>query len=751
MLAVSAISMPAALLTSRAAIAAPTARAGASLAAQPQAGVAITISGMTPRQAAPGSTITVTGTLKNASQQQQSHLAVRLLSSITPLTSVAQLQPSESEPYGPASTPVGPSWLTTGQLKPGAVVHWLIHVKAKAIGMTSFGVYPLAAQARSTLTDVALATAATYLPYVPAKKGPYGSTIPARTKISWVWPLIDQPLLSQPGQTACQGAQAQTLAASLARGGRLGQLVTAGANGARTAITWAIDPALLADVKTLAGCGSSQPKWAAAARAWLLKLRELSSAQPVFLTPYGDPNVAALIGAQYETDVQQAFRYGGQTGSKILKRTVSAGTATATPAAQGQTASIAWPADGIPGDAGEGSAGYTVLENLAADHIQTLLLGSGYLPREHASVLRVPTNGGYMKLLLANDSITGLLAAGGSTADSAFPTAQAFLAATALLAQQNAGQPIVVAPPQRWTPAPGLAADLLAVTGSASWLSPASLTSLTSPKNIKVLRNLPRGPVPRRMNAREARVLGRVDSEIAQLQALQARPDPADYLPVWVAESSAWHGKSKSAALMALRALEQRIRQQLRQGVRVEAEPRITLGGLKGSVPVSIDNTLGYAVAVRLDLDYNPSTGMKITVSPGGAVNQKGLVTIQAGNVVTVRLRVQAAEVGSTAVTLSLENSNGNALPDSPAQRMTIQATQVGVLGVIIFAVALGIFLIATAARAARRGRPAPATDQATDPGLAAGQAADRPAPPPEPDTVMAERTELGAAGHART
>ncbi len=118
------------------------------------------------------------------------------------------------------------------------------------------------------------------------------------------------------------------------------------------------------------------------------------------------------------------------------------------------------------------------------------------------------------------------------------------------------------------------------------------------------------------MNAREARVLGRVDSEIAQLHALQASPDPADYLPVWVAESSAWQGKSKSAALMALRALEQRIRHQLKQGVQVEAEPRVTLGGLKGSVPVSIDNTLGYAVAVRLDLDYNPSTGMKITVSP---------------------------------------------------------------------------------------------------------------------------------------
>ena len=356
-----------------------------------------------------------------------------------------------------------------------------------------------------------------------------------------------------------------------------------------------------------------------------------------------------------------------------------------------------------------------------------------------------------MKLLLANDSITGLLAAGGSTADSAFATAQAFLAETALLAQQSAGQPIVVAPPQRWTPAPRLAADLLAVSGSASWLSPASLTSLTSPKNIKVLKYLPSRPEPRRMNAREARVLGRVDSEIAQLHALQASPDPADYLPVWVAESSAWHGKSKSAALMALRALRAAYPPPAEAGRAGRGRTADHTRRAEGQRAGVDRQHAGLLVAVRLDLDYNPSTGMRITVSPGGAASQQGLVTIQPHNVVTVRLRVQAAEVGSTAVMLSLENRNGNSLPDSPAQRMTIQATQVGVLGVIIFAVALGIFLIATAARAARRGHPAPATDQATEPGLAAGQAADRPAPPPEPDTVMAERTELGAAGHART
>ena len=486
---------------------------------------------MTPRQAAPGSTITVRGTLKNASQQQMSHLAVRLLSSSTPLSNVAQLQASASEPDMLADTPVpGASRLTRGQLKPGATVGWSIRVKAKAIGMRAFGVYPLAAQAQSTLADVPPATAATYLPYVPAKKGPDGSSIPARTKISWVWPLIDKPLLLQPGQNACQGAQAQALAASLGSGGRLGQLVGAGAIGARTAITWAIDPALLANAEALTACGSSQPKWAAAARSWLARLRQVSSAQPVFLTPYGDTNVAAMITAGHADDVHLSFQAGGLIASQAqtLNRAISPATAARTPAAQGQTASIAWPAGGIPG----GNAGYSALETLAAnDGIRALLLGSSYLPAEHATVLRTPNSlGGYMKIVLANESITGLLGTGGTTSDSAFATAQEFLAETALLATQ--GEPIVVAPPQRWAPAPGLAAELLAVTSSASWLSPVSLTSLTSLKNIQVLPQLPGGPRPRMLNRTEVRVLSRVDSKIAQLEVLQAGSHSANFLTV---------------------------------------------------------------------------------------------------------------------------------------------------------------------------------------------------------------------------
>ena len=282
MLAIAALALPAALLAGQQQAAAATGqRASQSL-------VSLTITGMTPQWATPGSTITITGTVRNTSTAQDSHLTVQLLGSSTPVSSVAQLELNASQPYSPATAALpGAVWQTTGQLAPGATADWSIRVPASVLGMTVFGVYPLAAQAQS-LFGTALATTTTYLPYLPARKGPYGSTRPSPAKISWLWPLIDKPLLNQPWQNNCAGPQASALAQSLGKGGRLGELTGAGtltqtteswaaaAGGSRAAssatrgeppqsladhdgITWVVDPALLANVRALTTCDRTQP------------------------------------------------------------------------------------------------------------------------------------------------------------------------------------------------------------------------------------------------------------------------------------------------------------------------------------------------------------------------------------------------------------------------------------------------------------------------------------------------------------
>ena len=717
-----------------------------------QGPVSVAITGMTPRQAAPGSRITISGTLTNTSGQQISHLAVQLLYSANPLTSTGELAPATAVADGLAIAQVpGAQWLTGGQLAAGASTRWSITFKASALGMTGFGVYPVAAQAISTLVQIPLATTYTYLPYVPARKSAYASTLPHTTSLSWLWPLIDQPMLTEPWAGSCQAPQAQRLAASLTASGRLGQLVAAGAGN--TDLTWAIDPALLANVKALTHCSGAQARWAATASAWLTRLTSATASKPVFVTPYANPSVAALIAASHAADVRRAFQLGRAIGGRILHRDVSPAVSGSTAAAS--TTGIAWPADGIDG--------YPTLENLAAANgVSTVVLPSSELPDASSSVLTAANGlGGYLHLVLASSALTSILTAGGSTAASAFSTSQEILAGTALLAEQAPGTPIVVAPPQRWLAAPGLASQVLATTSAAPWLTPASLGSLTSARHLPVVSHVTTTGSWSRINRRVLKQITVLDQQIGQLQSIKQRPDGSLYQAMAAIESSAWRGSDRTTALAMMATMSRAIARQ-QDGVQVVAEDRVTLGGLKGSVPVSIENRLAYPVQVRLRLQFGQDGGnVKVTQQPGG------LITVQARTAQTVRVRLQASQVGSTTITMTLQNRAFQALPGARTQRMTVQATQVGVLGMIICAIALGVLLIAYAARAARRGRPAPgaagapaaaaAPDGGTPSGGTDAESGSGAAVPPtgerdlrhqaaEPDSVMAERTELRTA-----
>ena len=772
-LVLAALGLPGMLLAGQApAVAAASQRSAASQ-------VSVVITGMTPQQAAPGATITVTGLITSTASQPLSGLSVQLLGSSTPVSRTTELGPAGNSQDDLASTPLPHgTWQTTVPLRPGGTDRWSVQVNANSIGMTRFGVYPLTAQAQISQVQTAqaptgqvqlpVAATTTFLPYVPARKGPYGNSIPARTQISWVLPLIGKPLLGQPWQNSCVGARAKALVASLRSSGRLGQLVAAGQDSAAAAavysaaagsgrsprgrvvrsepppqnlsrydgVTWAIDPALLANVRAIAGCRSARPRWASAARGWLARLRQVTSAEPVFFTAYADPDVAALVANPGQApDVKLSFDLGQQIGQQILRRNPRSSAAGASAPDLSQAAGVAWPAGGV--------AGYSTVENLAAqDGIRTLVLSQSAMPGVTATAVRVTNGaGGYMTVLLASDSLTRVLAAGGRAPDSAFAIAQDFLAQTALDAEQNPGAALIVAPPRRFDPAGGLTADLLAATAAAPWLSPVGLTSLTSGKHVpEVPPNSGWAGSPTRISRRELRKLASADRKIAQLQDMAASPDNALSLAVSTAESSAWQGTASGTALAMLRTITSEVASQ-EQGVQIFAEPKVVLGGLKGSVPVSIDNRLSYPIRVRLQLQYSHATGVRITMQPSG------LVTVPASTSVAVKLTVQATQVGSTVITITPLNSGGQPLTlPSQSLSMTVEATQVGVLVVIICAAAVGIFLIAYAARVVRRGRPSAGTGQSADPGPAADQGGEDSTKPAEPDTVMAERTQLGRA-----
>ena len=101
----------------------------------------------------------------------------------------------------------------------------------------------MTAQLQDLSADV-LSSDQTLLPFWP---GQQAAGLQRPLKISWLWPLIDQPQ-----HQACAALTSNDLAASLSPDGRLSALLTAGASHAGAYLTWVIDPALLSDVATMA-------------------------------------------------------------------------------------------------------------------------------------------------------------------------------------------------------------------------------------------------------------------------------------------------------------------------------------------------------------------------------------------------------------------------------------------------------------------------------------------------------------------
>jgi hypothetical protein len=717
------------------AVAVTQAPASASSAFSP---VSLTITKMTPSWAKPGNIVTVYGTVADDSKTTFSHLAVQLDFAGTAVAGLSALEQdvAGSAPPLAFNQVQGHVSQPSSVLRPGQVSSWSVSFPANELRMTAFGVYPLTAQVDNSL-GTRLASANTFLPYVPSSRGQFAKSVPARQRIAWLWPIMDVPLTSLPGQADCSGSQVSALGASMASGGRLGRLLTVGsAYSATDDLTWAIDPALLEDASAMAGCGpAAHPR---AAATWLSQLKKATAGQQLFVTPYGNVSLA-LITQRRTQDVSGAtggtpgaINLGRQVASQLLGRNVGL---TAAGLRAGSTATD-WPPDDVS---------VAILENLIeTDGIGTVVLSSGSVTGAPGTAFTVPGITQYqVKVLLSASPLTQLLGTASARPGQDFSTGQAFLAETALMAEQGSADPIVVAPPQHpgsWQPSASLASTLLTYTHTAPWLTPVSLAGLAagatkSDPNLTMAGGGDSGSFSHAV-LHELNVVG---NGVTAVSNIAAGPAPGTEASMALAglESANWPAHDQVARLAGLDALAKSLADQ--QGdIRIVADSRVTLGGLKGNMPVVIDNTLPYEVEVKLRATFVQPPGGGVTVQQ----KPKGFILVPGRHQVTTTLHVQATQVGSTTITLQLENRAYQPLPDT--ELVTVQATQFGTFAMIILAAALGIFVIASGARALRRGRPVP-PDSSEDAGQSEEIGGSQ--QPPEPDTVVPEPSELGAAG----
>ena len=211
------------------------------------------------------------------------------------------------------------------------------------------------------------------------------------------------------------------------------------------------------------------------------------------------------------------------------------------------------------------------------------------------------------------------------------------------------------------------------------------------------------------------------------LQSIQQRPDPGLGNAVAAVESAAWRG-SGSAAEQGMDQAQQYAQFLSGQEARltVIGPERITLAGLKGAVPVSIYNRLGYPVKVMLQAV--PNSGLTVKTQPS-------LMVIPPGQQVIKKVEVAAATVGPAKLRLRLLTPEG--VPFPAQTTVILQATHYGTLALVIIGTALGVFILTAVTRAVRRRRAAPRE----------GPSGSGPGPGPGPDPGSAPQPQQ--AGHA--
>ncbi len=719
----------------------------------------LNVTSFSPSYAQPGHTIIITGRIRNATSLPVSSLTVEAWASPARFGSRTDLQNFAHGTYQPAESQVtGAPAVAKAQLDAGHSWAFTLRLPVSALGLSCFGVYPLTVQVSDSALQVAREPVP--LPYWPASPaGCAGAQRPKPFPVSWVWPLIDVP-----HQAVCSGLTDNGLAASLGPDGRLGYLLAVGRRYATSAaLTWAVDPALVDNARAMrtahdigfsprCGDGKAEPP-SKNARLWLASLASATSGQPVFATPYADVDMAALAKYGDNADLAAALA----AGNKVMRRVLGRGPAPASGQAGGRDLSpIAWP----PG----GNASEALLNALAGNGTSTVILTAPatstatYTPGAVTS--KLTGIGKYLHVLLADRPISALLGSRqAASADSGdiFRVSQLYLAQTAMIAAEAPAtvRPIMIAPPRRWSPPRRLASGLLADTVAAPWLKPVTASQLATMRPEHQYPNLATSVSKGEISRSLLKQVGQLEKKIALLQSIQVHPDPDLNRAVFAIESSGWRGRAGKHAKSLLRLTSQYVHSQL-LGLSIRGSSgkhsvlHVTFGGKSSSVPVAIFNSLRYPVLVRLQVS---ATNAKVSGAP------RTVRIPPAEYSQSVKITISLAKNTRGKISLSLTSPDGQPLPAYPLA-IVVHKTDLGIIALVIGSAGLALFVIASALRAIRAGRPAPpATAGGAGNGDPGGPEPDQTGPElagPElagPELAGPELAgpELGRAGSSRT
>ncbi|BFV58048.1 DUF6049 family protein [Kitasatospora sp. CMC57] len=674
------------------------------VAASPEFPASVAVDSVTPRVAAPGDTVTVTGTVANSGSAALKDVTVGFRqpsASGSPVRNRSGLDQvvRRGEPTASDGTPLTTGRESLGVLTSGQSHAFSVQVPVAELKVGKGGVYELAVDVAGVTPDDdaphTIGIARTFLPYK-------NEAVPHPTQLAVVWPITHSPeLVAQTMQDndPVPVLRDDSLATDLAQGGRLYQLVQTG--GQLPGLTWVIDPDLLdtvfamtkpyrvqkpntagepaKDSNTVAGTGRD------AATEWLKQLRTAvaGAGSQVVSLPYADPDLASIAhnGAGLN-GMASALRKAGTAGEVTAEGRLSIDA----------RSDVAWPYQGQLDQQIAGTAravGENVVLTSGASLPDTSM---NYTPNAARPI------GNGQTAVVADSTVSDLFQPDLSSPQAATTAVQRFLAETMVINRQLPESPrtLLVLPPRTLTAgSAGALAEAVGKAQQGGWARLVNLqTVAAAPADPEANTAVP-ADYPQRLRAGELSaatlgqvmdIQGRLDLLLSILTQPQRVRGPFSAAMVR-SMSTAW--RDQAAEGSSYRAGVQNYLDSLTGAVKLTPKSMVTLAGDTGVVLVSIKNDLNQAVG-NLQVKLVSSQPNRVNVS----LQQN--VLLEATTSQTLRFQARARNNGGVQMTAQLVTTGPNPQPYGKPVVFTVDVTSV--TSGVLYVIGGGVLLILLAA-----------------------------------------------------
>ncbi|SFP85357.1 hypothetical protein SAMN05421810_103617 [Amycolatopsis arida] len=681
---------------------------------------------MTPRMiTADTERITVIGTVANVGDRRITDLKARLQLGERQ-TSDRRLAETMAEvpPADAAMTrfvEVAPA-LEPGQSAPLTLTVPVNNGAQDGLRVAAAGVYPLLINVNGTPDyggPARLAALTMLVPVLGIPGVPGGGAEPRPeqpTPVAMLWPIADtRPRVVSAPYNAPVVLSDDQLAADLAPGGRLDALVAA-AEGARDdsrifgSLCFAVDPDLLETVEAMTRgylvrtpTGDVEGRGAATAARWLESLRQLVKGRCVVQIPFADADLTALSRIPATDPGFAGLTATAVGGAPTVQRVLNM---------QPQEG-VLWPTGTLDEAtlAKVSEAGVVTVITDAA-RLQANTKATGTVELAASAVRAVPYD------TLVARSLAGRAAGAprdpvaltpADEPDVAVQNAVAVLAFRGGLDQRRGGDPVLIAPPHRWSaPTAELATllDALDQLTSSGRLAPTSLQQLMAGDasgtatmgyaSPETNAELPGDAVSAltELNTTIADVGSAMSVDpTAQVQPAEVlRPLRNGLIRATATSLPAWPAHARGEAVGTARAQVDELR---RRVTVVSPGQPYSLASGASPIPVSISSSLPVVMTVRITLTN--STGLR--------PEEIGDVTVPADSAINQRIHTEALRAGRFNVYVSLTTPSGTEL-GTPA-RFDLRSTEYGVVTLVVTIAAGGALLLLSARRIYRRVRAA--------------------------------------------